>query len=73
MRRLPVMQRDEASGSQKWGFLDEAGALVIPFRFERVTDFLRGLAVFREAGRAGAVDLQGEVVIPAEFDHISNF
>ena len=42
-----------ASENGKYGFLDEAGSVVVPYVFDLVYDFVDGLALVRKDGRFG--------------------
>jgi hypothetical protein len=47
----------------KWGYIDSAGKLVIPARFERAADFSGGLAAVLEGSTFGYVDPSGKLVL----------
>lgn len=52
-----------------WSLIDEAGAVLIGASgFDQVRPFRRGLAAVARAGRWGAVDPAGTVIVPLEFD-----
>lgn len=69
--------RVQPKGSKEWGYLDMKGALVIPARFTVVSDFSQGLAVVavsgRDGPRFGAVNREGEEVLPFEYRQIGDF
>ena len=65
--------------SDKFGFIDETGTLVIPIIYDAYTkdsidtfavmsDFYEGLASVSIDGKCGFIDKSGELVIPAIFD-----
>jgi tetratricopeptide (TPR) repeat protein len=51
-----------------WALIDEVGGQLIAPSFDDVRPFRRGLAAVARAGRWGAVDPSGRVVVPLEFD-----
>jgi len=54
--------RDE---NHKWGFIDEIGNVVIPFKWESVDRFSEDLAAVKgEQGKWGFINKTGEIVIP---------
>lgn len=65
--RIAVKSLD-ASQHGKWGFIDTLGNQVIPFKFDEVSPFSEGVAVFLEGNKAGYIDVRGKVVIPNQFD-----
>ena len=63
--------RDEQG---KYGFIDEAGTLVIPCTWQRVYSFSEDLAVVQAAdGKWGYVNKDGEVVIPCRWASARSF
>lgn len=50
---LPVKQ------DRKWGFIDEAGKIVIEPQFDRCSSFVQGLARVRMDGKFGYIDKRG--------------
>jgi tetratricopeptide (TPR) repeat protein len=56
--------------SRWWALIDETGTLLIgpSARLDDVRPFRRGLAAVARAGRWGAVDPAGAVIVPFEFD-----
>jgi len=71
----------------KWGFIDKTGYEIVPPAHTWVGDFAHGLATVGTAtverfwlgtwidggGRFGVVDMQGNIVVPIEFDEIRSF
>jgi hypothetical protein len=56
----------------KWGYIDRQNVQKLLFRFSGITDFYKGTALVSEDGiRKGFINIQGEWVIPAEYDHLS--
>jgi len=56
---------------EKFGFIDKNGKIVIPPKFDHVTDFSEGLAAFTkgdaESGLMGYIDVSGHVVIKPKY------
>jgi len=48
----------------KWGFVDVRGASLVEPRYDKVWDFVDGVARVENAGLFGAVDSTGREVIP---------
>ena len=51
----------------KYGYINEAGTVVIPCHFEKASDFSEGLASVSVNLREGFIDQAGSFVIPAQF------
>ena len=54
------------------GYIDEAGQIVIPPRFDPAGGaeaFQKGAALVTIDGRCGAIDRRGRMIVPAEYDH----
>ncbi len=47
----------------KWGFIDQQGALAIGLQFDDVSSFSEGLAGVKEGDKWGFIDKQGALVI----------
>ncbi|HLF63253.1 MAG TPA: WG repeat-containing protein [Saprospiraceae bacterium] len=58
---------DYDSPSNKWGFLDTQGTVVIPAKYDQVSGFKEALAPVNFEGRWGFIDQQGNPVIPFSF------
>ena len=71
---------------RKVGFIDRTGKIVIPLKFDRISDFSNGRAVtlfppetardnceYWRGGKYGYINKKGEVVIPAQFNKASDF
>lgn len=59
------------SGS-KWGFIDEEGIVVIPFKYDSVLNngiFCEGLLAVCEKGKFGFIDRTGKTVIPMKYEY----
>ena len=58
----------------RWGFIDRAGAVAIPFEFDFASPHSEGLAAVRRDGRVGCVDRAGRWVIPlGAFESLGGF
>jgi hypothetical protein len=53
--------------ADKWGFLDDAGKLAIPPRFDGAIYFRDGLAAVRVGAKWGYINHLGDLVVPAQF------
>lgn len=56
------------------GYLDEAGRIAIPPRFDRfggAEPFSKGAALVTIDGRCGAIDRRGRLILPTGYDHCS--
>jgi hypothetical protein len=62
--RIPVANGD------KWGAVDYDGKPVVPFEYDAIQPFFRGLALAKKDGKWGAIDRDGKVVIPFEYEFI---
>ena len=60
--------------NNKWGFADETGNLIIPFKYDLVDGFSEGLAavIIREVGW-GFIDKNDNVVVPMKYDLVFHF
>ncbi|MCS4503366.1 WG repeat-containing protein [Arhodomonas aquaeolei] len=56
-----------------WGFIDTAGELAIPPRFENVTHFHGGLAGAYDGAQWGYIDRRGEWAIEPQFEDVRAF
>ena len=62
-----------ADDGQRWGFIDPNGELVIPMKFNRVSQFSEGRARVRHNGKWGFIDKTGEFAIPPRFEWVESF
>jgi hypothetical protein len=65
--RMPV-EVDVAEDERLTGYEDLAGRAVIDARFEEAFPFVDGLAQVKSDQGVGFIDLNGQVVVPLEFD-----
>lgn len=62
----------------KWGYINKAGKIVIPFEYEWVDNFKDGIAIVRTAKllkgsysySCGVIDRVGKYIIPLEYDYL---
>lgn len=52
---------------KKYGFVDEAGNVVIGYQFESADDFYEGLAAVKKDGLYGFINQNGDIVIDFEY------
>ncbi len=57
----------------KYGFVDQYGRRVIPFRFDMVDDFQEGLAPAAINDKWGYIDANGDYVIAPQYDEAKKF
>ena len=67
------MLEPKEGANKKWGFVDETGELVIPYKYEQASGFYEGLAAVRVKGKWGYIDKSGEVVIPFKYTIAASF
>lgn len=65
---LVPVEVDVAEDERLTGYEDLAGRVVIDARFEQASPFVDGLAQVKSVERVGFIDLDGQVVVPLEFD-----
>jgi hypothetical protein len=59
--------------NDKWGFVDAAGKVAIPFEYDLVDGFVDGLAAVQQDWKWGFVDNTGKAVIPLKYDWVEGF
>jgi WG containing repeat len=59
--------------SEGWGFVNQAGKVLISPRFEQVGDFFRGLARVNVGRKWGFINTRGEFYIEPQFDMAGDF
>ena len=52
----------------KWGFINHAGTLVIPYQFDNVRGFSEGLALATLSRKKLFIDVTGRIVFEAKFE-----
>ena len=56
------------TANYRCGFIDQAGQLIVPYRFEVCNDFHEGRAFIFVAGQGwGVIDLEGRLVVPPHY------
>ena len=59
--------RVKLAGTYGFGFIDEAGQVVIPYRFHHAFNFQNGVAHVQVGNRQGFIDRGGQIVVPLTF------
>jgi hypothetical protein len=59
--------------ANQYGFMNAAGQMIIPPRFDRATHFADSLARVQVSGKWGFINPQGTLVIPPGFDQAWDF
>ncbi|MEM0994773.1 MAG: WG repeat-containing protein [Bacteroidota bacterium] len=70
---LPSKQSDFEEATYKWGYMNRAGIIQIPARFDDVRDFQQGLAAVQFKGQWGFIDKKGNMVIEPQFKGVWAF
>ncbi|SFI36130.1 WG containing repeat-containing protein [Paenibacillus sp. UNC496MF] len=61
-------------GGLRWGYIDGAGNMTVPPRFDDANDFQpNGLAVVAERGKYGVIDASANYVVKPVYDSVSDF
>jgi WG containing repeat len=74
--KLPTSVSSERflfSRDGKVGYIDKAGKIIIPARFDNAINFSEGLAAVEIDKKYGCIDVNGKIVIPPRFDYIDEF
>jgi hypothetical protein len=59
--------------NHKWGFIDTTGNVIVPPKYNEVTNFSDGVARVRNGRKWGLIDTSGAIIIKVECDFIGNF
>ncbi len=59
--------------NQKWGFIDSTGSVIIPLKYNEVTNFSDGLAKVRLGSKWGLMNSSGKEIIKPTFTFIDEF
>lgn len=65
------MGRVEMNG--KWGYIDDAGRILIAPRFDAAMDFFEDLTAVRVGDQWGYIDVGGRMILPPRYDEASPF
>lgn len=66
--------RNKVMQDEHWGFADEFGKIVVPCKYNAVTNYYEGLACVESDKRKwGFVDLDGNEVIPCKWEDVGFF
>jgi hypothetical protein len=70
---LAKVYYENAVGVTKYGFINREGKLVVPLKYEKVSNFSHGLAMVSLNDRHGFIDHTGKLVIPMTWDGAGEF
>ena len=56
----------------KWGFIDETGREICPYKYDWVHDFFKGFAQVRLNGKWGYIDETGREVVPCKYNWVDD-
>ncbi len=74
---LAAVEKHDADGNEKYGFIDKTGKIVVTPEYDGAENFSDGLAKVRkggwETGKYGLIDKTGKIVVPLEYDNIGSF
>lgn len=65
----PVLNKEDS----KWGYIDQHGTLVIPYRYADCTTFQEGIAAVKIDNKWGYIDRNGTILIQASYDEAEAF
>jgi hypothetical protein len=68
----PNSDTDPAS-TEKWGYIDKTGKIVIEPQFDDIREFNEGLAAVQLGEQWGYINTKGTVVIPPQFERSDRF
>lgn len=71
--RITPVSAKLPDGTEKFGFIDKTGQVVVDFQYEWAQQFFEGLAVVFKAGKYGYVDADGRVAIPLQYEGADHF
>ncbi len=57
----------------KWGYINEAGTLVIPLQFDAADVFESGFAIVESNGKKAFIDVSGKKITDFVFDYVNPF
>ena len=61
------------SPTLKWGYIDTAGMIVIPCRFDLANQFSEGYAAVMSGNRWGFIDYTGDTLVSFRYDEVKDF
>lgn len=59
--------------TQKWGFMNTSGDVIIDCQYDNVTSFVNNQAIVQKDNKKGIIDKQNVIVIPIMYDEIYHF
>ncbi|HXC03690.1 MAG TPA: WG repeat-containing protein [Bacteroidia bacterium] len=54
----------------KWGVLDTLGKVVVPFLYEQISSYRKGLAIVRNNSKEAFIDLHGKFITPFAYEEM---
>jgi len=65
--------KPKQNSNNKWGYIDEKGKEVIPFKYDDAKNFSEGLAAIKHNGKWGFIDNRGLEIISCKYDITTPF
>ena len=59
--------------NKKWGFVNETGQLIIPYKYDLAEGFIGGLAAVKLNEKWGFIDKTDNIVIPLKYNSVDGF
>lgn len=56
-----------------WGFVNENGDEIVPFKYDLAWSFSEGLAGVKTEDRWGFINKAGEEIVPCKYEDANNF
>lgn len=57
----------------KCGIMNDKGITIVPFKWDNIADFSRGLAAVRTESKCGYININGDIIIPLQYEETCNF
>lgn len=68
-----LIDNNNRSATKKWGLMDNEGKIVVPPKYDRLTNFSQGLMAVKSDSLWGYINEQGEEVIPPQYNEAKRF
>lgn len=68
-----LIDNNNRSATKKWGLMDNEGKIVVPPKYDRLTNFSQGLMAVKSDSLWGYINEQGEEVIPPQYQFAGAF
>lgn len=59
--------------SEKWGYVNDKGEKIIPFKYDNAGNFSEGLARVKLDSKYGYINKMGDMVVPLKYDNANDF